>query len=48
MWILLFSEVTLFEYNVLTILSPIVACFLVVKNGIKRRTRMKGFSVNSC
>ena len=48
MWILLFSEVTLFEYNVSTILSPIVACFLVVKNGIKRRTRMKGFSVNSC
>ena len=25
MWILLFSEVTLFENNVLTILSPIVA-----------------------
>ena len=46
-WILLFSEVTLFEYNVSTILSPIVACFLVL-NGKKRRTRMKGSSLNSC
>ena len=36
-WILLLSEVTLFEYNVSTILSPIVACFLV-SNGKKRRT----------
>ena len=47
MWILLFSEVTLFEYNVSTILSPIVACFLVL-NGKKRRTRMKGSSLDSC
>ena len=46
-WILLFSEVTVFEYNVSTILSPIVACFLVL-NGRKRRTRMKGSSENSC
>ena len=31
MWILLFSDVTLFEYNVSTILSPIIV--LLESNG---------------
>ena len=43
MWILLFSEVTLFEYNVSTILPPIVIP-MRVKPGAgkgKRRSRLQ-------
>ena len=39
-WILMFSEVTLFEYNVSTILSPIVAKvtkYIVLQNDITRQ-----------
>ena len=39
MWILLFSEVTLFEYNVSTILSPIVA--LAIARKIQKELRKK-------
>ena len=39
MWILLFSEVTLFEYNVSTILSPIVA--LAIAHKIQKELRKK-------
>ena len=39
MWILLFSDVTLFEYNVSTILSPIVA--LAIARKIQKELRKK-------